>query len=350
MILAQDIVHQFRSLLEPWHGNPPPGTLKAAPVEDCGPGDLVFASKQEQLNQACEKQASVIVTSGKLTLPAGLSTETFVLKTAHVGLAMAQVLPLFDSKRSRWQFAGLHPMSSIHPTARLGKNVTVEAFVSIGENVQIADDCFIASNSVIERNAVLGEKCRIHPQVFIGSDSVLGRECEIHPHVTIGSDGFGYAQDASFQHHKLPQLGRVTIGDRVEIGAGTTIDRAAFTETKIGSGTKFDNLCHVAHNCEIGENGIMAGGFMVAGSAKIGARFMSGGSTVVADHVHITDGVILAGRSSVTGNVDKPGAYGGYPLVPMKEHLRTIASLPHVVRLRKQVSRILKHLNLQEEE
>lgn len=350
MTQSQDIARQFRSLLEIWHGEPSEGALKAAPVEDCGPGDLVFASKQEQLRLACDKRASVIIASGKLSLPTPLSSETLVFKTPHVGLAMAQILPMFDRKQARWAFAGIHPQSFVHPTAQLGKNVTVEAFASIGENVHIGEGSFIGANTVIERNAVLGEKCRIHPQVFIGSDSMIGNECELQPHVTLGSDGFGYAQDASFHHHKLPQLGKVVLGDRVEIGAGTAVDRAAFRETKIGSGTKIDNLCHIAHNCEIGENSVIAGGFMVAGSSKIGARFMTGGSTVVADHLQIADGVMLAGRSTVTNHIDKPGAYGGYPLAPMKEHLRTVASLPHVARLRKQVSRILKHLNLQEEE
>lgn len=350
MIHAQEIARQFQDILEIWQGEPSQSPLRAMAAELCGPGDLVFASKQEQLNSAVQKRASVIVTSAKFALPPTTPQEILIFKTPHVGLAMARILPLFDPKNARWAFTGVHPLSFVHPTARLGEGVTVEAFVSIGENARIGAGSFIGSNSVIEREAVLGERCRIHPQVFIGSQTILGNECELHPHVALGSDGFGYAQDSAFNHHKLPQIGRVVLGDQVEIGAGTKVDRAAFTETKIGSGTKIDNLCHIAHNCSIGEKSVLAGGFMMAGSSSIGSLCMSGGSTVVADHVHITDRVVLAGRSAVTNDIDKPGAYGGYPLLPMKDHLRTVASLPYVVRLRKNVSRILKHLNLPEEE
>lgn len=350
MIQSKDLLSQFSTILKHWHGSSNPSVTKASSAEEGGPGDLVFASQQMQLNIALERRASVIVAAEKLSLSKAPAEETLLLKTPHVGLAMAKILPLFDIRKSRWATQGVHPLSVIHPSAKLGQNVTIEAFVTIGENVSIGDSCFIGSNTVIESGSRLGSHCRIHPQVFIGANSILGRECELHPQVTLGSDGFGYAQDSTFQHHKLPQLGRVVLGDRVEIGAGTAVDRAAFSETKIGTGTKIDNLCHIAHNCSIGENSAIAGGFMVAGSTRIGARFMTGGSTVIADHLQIADGVLLAGRSTVTKDISEPGAYGGYPTVPMKEHLRTVASLPALAPLRKQVARIMKHLNLKEED
>lgn len=350
MISTKDLLERFPELLSLARGQVTERPLhEAAPVETGSIGHLVFAGKQDQLSQALANKATAIVAAKALQLPEGELPHSTLFQTPNVGLAMAAILPLFEKQRSP-ALNERHPTAAIHPTAKIGKDVSWGPFVCVGPEAVIGDGCRLGPNTVVEDRAVIGPRTRLHAQVHIGRDCVIGSDCEIYPHVTIGGEGFGYAQDKNFHSHKLPQLGRVVLGDRVEVGSGTVIDRAAFTETKIGSGTKIDNLCHIAHNCEIGEDSLIAGGFMTAGSTKIGARFMTGGSTVVADHLQITDGVMLAGRSTVTNDITKPGAYGGYPLAPMKEHLKTVASLPHLVKLRKQVSRILKHLNLNEEE
>jgi len=216
----------------------------------------------------------------------------------------------------------------------------------IGAFAQVGDDCWIGATFVLEKSVRLGQWTIIHPQVFVGADCEIGNDCEVHPHTTIGSDGFGFATDEKFKHHKIPQLGRVIIEDRVEIGANCAIDRATLTETRIRSGTKFDNLCHIAHNCEVGEDCLFAAGLFIAGSSKMGSRITCGGNVAITAHVKITDNVALAGRSTVTNHVDEPGQYGGYPLQPLKQALKTIASLGHISELRKSVTKILKHLEL----
>ena len=308
---------------------------------------LVFATKADQLALAVEKQAAIIVGHKSLTPPPQYTGCFF--QTSSIPLAMAHILPLFDGKMNRFvQSDKIHPQSSIHPSAHLGKNVLIGPFVVIGEGVTIGDNVTIGANTVIEAHAKVGSGTLLHPQVFIGDYCVVGEHCEIHPHTTIGSDGFGYAPNPEGHLVKIPQLGRVILGDRVEIGANCAIDRAALTETKINSGVKMDNLCHIAHNCEIGADSALAGGFMMAGSTKIGRHFQCGGNAVVAGHIEIADQVTLAGRSTVTNDIKESGAYGGYPLQPLRESLKTVASLPQLPILRKQVARILKHLQIED--
>jgi UDP-3-O-[3-hydroxymyristoyl] glucosamine N-acyltransferase len=142
----------------------------------------------------------------------------------------------------------------------------------------------------------------------------------------------------------------VKIGDGVEIGSNCAIDRATLTSTHIRSGTKLDNICHIAHNCDLGENGFFTAGFMMGGSTKIGRQFVTGGNSVVTAHITVGDNVVLSGRSSVTNDIPAAGAYGGYPLQPLKEALKTAVSLGHLNEIRRNLKRVMKHLRLSEHE
>ena len=138
----------------------------------------------------------------------------------------------------------------------------------------------------------------------------------------------------------------MVIGDEVEIGSNCAIDRATLTSTHIRSGTKLDNICHIAHNCDLGENGLFTAGFMMAGSTKIGRQFVTGGNSVVSAHLTLADNVVLAGRSSVTNNVTESGRYGGYPLQPMNEALKTAVNIGRLNKMRRDLNQVLKHLGL----
>jgi UDP-3-O-[3-hydroxymyristoyl] glucosamine N-acyltransferase len=322
--------------------------LKVLPPDLATPEALVFVSKQEQLEQALKLNASIVIAHKSLKIPE--KSHACFFTTPHVQLAMATVGSLFDKKIQRFQQEEhIHPKSSVHSSAQLGKNVIVGPCAVIGAEVRIGDNCIIGANSVIENHARIGVNTIIHPQVLIGSYCEIGAFCEIQPHATIGSDGFGFVPLKDSHPVKIPQIGKVVIEDHVEIGANCAIDRAALTETRIRAGTKIDNLCHIAHNCDIGQNSLIAAGFMIAGSSKIGRNFMVGGNTVVADHVEITDNVMIAGLSGVTNDITEAGQYGGYPLQPLKDSLKNLASVAHLSKMRKQLSRIMKHLNLSEE-
>ncbi|MGZ3769749.1 MAG: UDP-3-O-(3-hydroxymyristoyl)glucosamine N-acyltransferase [Bdellovibrio sp.] len=322
---------------------------KVLPPEICDSQSLVFVSKPEQLESALKAQTPIIVAHKSLKLPSDSRCTFF--STGSIQLSMAAILPLFDGKMNRFrQETRIHPTASIHETAHLGPNVSVGAFAVIGEQAKIGDGATIGAHTVVEYFAEVGDHTLLHPQVFLGAHCTVGSHCEIHPHTTIGGDGFSFAMTKEGTHKKIPQLGNVVIGNNVELGANCAVDRAALTETRIGHGTKMDNFCHIAHNVVIGENCVMAAGFRIAGSSTIGNNFMCGGEVAVADHVTICDRVIIAGRSAVTNDILEPGQYGGYPLEPLRDSLKTLANKIHLTRIRKDLARIMKHLGLNETE
>jgi UDP-3-O-[3-hydroxymyristoyl] glucosamine N-acyltransferase len=320
------------------------------PVE-AGVDSLVFVSDAAQLALACERGAAIVVLEQKFAAQAtdaaaGLRC-SFSVKSVPMGMAV--LLGHFDGKRQRFaQWGERHPTAIVHEDATIGANVHLGPYCVIGAGATIADGCCIGSHTVVENGARIGVNTILHAHVFVGADCELGRDCEVHPHTSIGSDGFGYAVGASRRPQKLPHLGNVCIGDEVEIGSNCAIDRATLSSTRIRSGAKLDNICHIAHNCDLGEDGFYTAGFMMAGSTTIGRRFMTGGNSVVSAHLRIADDVVLAGRSTVTSDVTEPGHYGGYPLQPLKDAMRTIAALGQLTEIRRNLNRVLKHLQLPE--
>jgi UDP-3-O-[3-hydroxymyristoyl] glucosamine N-acyltransferase len=237
----------------------------------------------------------------------------------------------------------------VHEEATIGRGACLGPHCVIGAGAVIGDGCLIGAHVVIENGARIGASSVIHPHVFIGAGCQVGQRCEIHPHTSIGSDGFGYAIGPDGRPRKISHLGNVEIGDEVEIGSNCAIDRATLTSTYIRSGAKLDNICHIAHNCDLGENGFYTAGFMMGGSTKIGRQFVTGGNSVVTAHVTITDNVSLSGRSSVTNDVPLPGHYAGYPLQPLKEAMKTAVSIGRLNEMRKDLRRVMKHLKIDDE-
>jgi len=322
--------------------------LRAVEPHRAEPNTLVFASTPDQLTMALKGRPSILILLDKLTNQP-VEFDGALYSTPSISAAMALVLPFLETKKARFS-PGHHPTAAIDPTAQIGRDVQIGAYAVIGAFTQIGDGCLIGSHTVVERGAVIGAGTLLHPHVFIGAFCQLGKSCEIHPHATIGSDGFGFVQSPDQKRNKIPQVGIVVIEDSVEIGANSAIDRATLGETRIGSGTKFDNLCHVAHNCKIGKNNVFAGNFSIAGSSEIGDNCTVGGQTAIADHVTVGSSIILGGRSGVTKDVPESGAYAGFPLEPIKDAVRTLSSLPHLTSLRKQVAQIRKHIGMKEEE
>ena len=298
-----------------------------------GSGDMAFANDENLLFLALQNQVCCVVILEKMKpLLTKLDTSrTAVFSTPQMSWAMSEILALFDA----------HPVrvkSFKHPTALVSEKVKV------GKNV------YIGPYVVIEDNAIIGDDVVIESHVYIAAFSEIGARTVIHPFTTIGKPGFGFHTTQNFEHTRIPQIGKVVIEEDCEIGAHCAIDRAAFAETRIGRGCKFDNFCHVAHNCEIGENSIMTAGFIIAGSSKIGKNFMSAGGVHVNTHVTVTDNVICSGRTGVTGNIDQPGMYGGYPAIPIKESLKVMSTLIYLPKIRKQLASLYKQLNLEQQD
>lgn len=341
---SQDYPHFFSAIFTP---SAPSSVIQVKKPEDIATElklSLVFVSSLTDFKSALHHQAAIIITTNdiaKSTEASSLinSCNSVVIACKNIQLAMGLVLPLFSSYHQT-RSASMEK-SLIHPSAQIDSSAVIGAFVTIEEDVIIEAGCVIQSQSFIGAGSRLGKKTYLHPQVFVGHQTIIGSHCIIHSGSRLGTDGFGYAPTRSGPM-KIPQIGNVVIGDYVEIGGNCSIDRATIQSTVIGDHTKIDNLVHIAHNCIIGKNCLITAGFMMAGSSQIGDNFMCGGGVVVADHTNICSDVTLGGRSVVTKDITTPGAYAGYPLLPLKEALKVTSTLASLVEIRKDVAQLKK--------
>ncbi len=324
------------------------------PPELAKKNEFCFISSHKHLEAALQNisscknwviQEKFLNTISKNKIP----TDVAIIACKNLQVAMAIALKYFDFRKNNLPFVnGISSQTFIHPTSKLGKGVTVAPFVVIGPNVTIGENTIIGPNCTIEGNVYIGSNCWLESHVFLGSNTQVGSHCQFQPFATIGSDGYGFAPTKD-DVLKIPQIGKVVLEDFVHVGANTCIDKATLTETRIGKGTKFDNLVHIAHNCTIGKYCLITAGFATAGSTVIGDHFICGGQVAVSDHLHISSNVTLAGGTTVTSHIEVPGAYGGTPAMPMNDYLRAKASIPYLPQLRKQMSKVLKHLGLEDE-
>lgn len=245
------------------------------------------------------------------------------IRVANPYFAMASVVTKFFSARPKP--SGISPHASIG-NATIGDNAAIGAFVSIGDGVTIGDDVTIYPNVTIEPGVTIGDGTTIYPQVSIYSGCRIGKRCVIQSGVVIGSDGYGFAFEGG-KHHKIPQIGIVRIEDDVEIGAGTTIDRAALGETVIGEGTKIDNLVQIGHNVRIGKHCLLVAQVGIAGSTKLGDYVVVAGQSGFAGHLEIGNRVQVAAKSAVLSDVPDDTKVMGIPAVPFREFARREAEL-----------------------
>ena len=346
MLKAQTIRNDHADLMTLLHGDLEVCATDCRSPAEAGHDSLVFVTTPEHLAQATRQKAAILIVQEKIAALASSSTNgaRCCFSARAIPMAMAVLLKYFDRKAERFtQWGVRHPSALVHPSATLGQNVVLGPFCVIGARAAVGDRCFIGAHTVVENDARIGADTILHPHVFIGAACEIGRACEIHPHTTVGCDGFGYAKDAAGRPRKISQLGTVRSGDAVEIGGNCAIDRATLAATHIRSGAKLDNICHIAHNCDLGENGMYTAGFMMAGSTTIGRNFLTGGNSVVGPHLTLADDVVLAGRSTVTNDITKPGHYGGYPLQPLRNALKTLVSIRQLNDMRKKLNELFKH-------
>jgi UDP-3-O-[3-hydroxymyristoyl] glucosamine N-acyltransferase len=318
-----------------------------APLQTCGPGDLVFLDSKDYVAGLLERAPAVVVTAPRFREAlAGLDPVTAVVFTPNVALAHAFIKQRHagrDFAAAGWE-GPIHPSATVHPTAVIDPSAVVEPRAVIGRNTRIGARCRIMAGAVIEHDVTLGTGCVVHPTAVIGYGCRLGSEVVVGAGSVIGSEGFGFAQDAARRSHAIPQTGVVVIGDRVRIGANNCIDRASYAETRIGAGTKFDNLCHVAHNVQIGEDCLLTAMLCVAGSSRIGNRVMTSGQTGIIDHVEICDDVVLVHRAGVVKDIDTPGVHAALPALPLETYLKNTAATRGGPELRRRVAELEKSL------
>jgi UDP-3-O-[3-hydroxymyristoyl] glucosamine N-acyltransferase len=310
---------------------------------------LVFASTADHLREAAASPARAIVVGPKLVEHVPNTVPTVIVAKSAT-LAMAVIAAKFFADRIGHRVIegpDVHPAAHVAKSARVGSGSIVGPGAVIGENCVIGERCVIGANAVLEPGVTIGDDTRLYPLVYVGHSCSIGRRCVIKSHASIGTPGFGYAQDDKFNHHHLTHYGRVVIDDDVHVGASVQIDRGTFEDSRVGRGTKIDNHCHFGHNIQIGERNLITAGMLTAGSTTIGNRNVFGGRATVKGHLRIGDGVHVGGISSIGKDLLEPGEYGGHPLQPMADELRTRAAIKKLPDLVKQVRAILKHLGLE---
>lgn len=314
-------------------GGEPDGDLAraftgAAGLAEAGPEDVSFLGNQ--------KYARTLATSGAgcVFLPrAAKSTASSAILKDRVYVddpqwAFAQVLRVIEAENRAAGPAGVHPRAEVHPEARLGANVAVGPFTVIERRAVIEDGASIGSNCFIGGNARVGKDCLLYPNVVVREDCVVGDRAIIHSGTVVGSDGFGFSTDPKTgRHRKIPQIGRVVVEDDVEIGSNVSIDRATVGETRIGSGTKIDNLVQIAHNVQIGRNCFVVSQVGIAGSTQVGNQVILAGQAGLVGHITIGDGAVITAQTGVMGDVEPKAILFGSPARPHREAMKLQALL-----------------------
>ena len=303
-------------------------------LEKAREGELVFLTHRKYRTLLDKSRASAAI------IPLKEKYDRIpVIKSENPHLAFIKVVELFFEPYRPG--AGIHPSAQVSHSAKIGKDVSIGAFAYIGDEVEIGAKTVIFPFVAIYPKVRIGRDTVIHSHVSIREEVQIGNRVIIHNGAVIGSDGFGFLQDKDRLHIKIPQVGTVIIEDDVEVGANTTIDRAALGETIIKKGTKIDNLVQIAHNVEIGPDSILAGQVGISGSTKIGKNVLMGGQVGVADHVRIGDNVMVVAKTGVAKDIPANSIVAGVPHMDFKDWKKSSISLPKLHELVKEI-RMLK--------
>lgn len=311
-----------------------------APLETAVAGQISFLANEKLVKSLADCNASAVIVKPELKD----QVKGAALLSSNPYLSFASLSALFNDAPEPHR--GIHPTAVIDKTARIGKNVSVAANVVIGAHSEVGDDSIIEANCVISERSFLGRGCHLHANVTLYHNVVLGDYVNVHTGTVIGSDGFGFAPTREqYKWQKIYQLGGVRIGNRVDIGANTCIDRGALADTIIHDGVIIDNLVHIAHNCEIGENTAVAGCVGMAGSSIIGKNCTFAGMVGIAGHLTIADNVHVSGMTSVTGSINQPGAYSsGTAMMPSAEWRKSAVRFTQLNAMHDRIKKLEKIL------
>ncbi len=306
-------------------------------IKEAAEGDIAFLANPKYQPLLESTKAAAVITSRDI-----LKAPKPIIRIENPSLAFAKVVELAMPERNR------HPRG-IHPTAVIGRNVTLGKDIGIGAYVVIDDGASIGDRTVVYPGCYIGRDSRvgcdtlIYANVSVREEIIIGDRVIIHSGTVIGSDGFGFATIDGV-HHKIPQVGTVVVEDDVEIGANVTIDRARFDKTVIGKGTKIDNLVQIAHNVEVGENSIIVAQVGISGSTVIGRNVTLAGQVGIVGHITIGDRAIVAAQSGVSKSVPADTMVWGYPAKPMAGALRVNACVQNLPRLFKTIDELKKKI------
>ena len=311
-----------------------------AMAEKAEPGDLTFAETEEYF-AAAEASAATAIIAGK----AFVSSRKTVIRVDNPRLAFAKAVAIFFPEPA---FApGIHPSAVVAASAQVDPSAHLGPHCVVGERVKIGANVVLQSGNAVGDDSTLGDDTRLFPNVTVYPRTQIGKRVRLHAGVVIGSDGFGYVFDSGF-HRKVPQIGNVVIGDDVEIGANSTVDRAALGSTVIGKGSKIDNLVQIGHNVELGDHSIMCAQSGIAGSTKLGNYCVLAGQVGVAGHLKIGHRVTIGSKSGVMHNIPDGEQWLGIPAQPDRQAKRVMIALQRLPELLKKVAAWEKKLGANE--
>ena len=293
-------------------------------------GDIAYVDDEKFFEAAAKSKAACIIvrTDSKLDVQCQLQVK-------NPKLAFALVAKVLHPPKQRPP--EIHSSAVIADTADVALQVFVGAFVCVGENSRVGSGTQIRAGAKIGDDVTVGTDCVIHPNVFIEDGVTIGDRVILHAGVVIGADGFGYVR-GDMGYHKFPQIGTVVIEDDVEIGANTTIDRGALGRTRVGRGTKLDNMVHVGHNCDIGERVVIAAQTGISGSVTIENDCVIGGQVGFGDHIHVQSGAVIGSKAGILpGKIVRPGVWWGIPIQPLDEYKRLNAHVSRVPQMREEL-------------
>ncbi len=324
---------------------------RVADVGTAGPGEVAYVEDEKFFEAGKSSQATCLIVSPEFV--ASLKDLTIehkfgpaLIEVAKPKLAFAIVAALLHPQKRREPF--------VHASAVIAETADVDLTVFVGPHVAIGESTRIGSGTRIEAGVVIGDHVRVgrdsvlHPGVTLYGNVTIGDRVILHAGVVIGADGFGYVRggDEMRGYHKFPQLGTVVIEDDVELGAHTCVDRAALGQTRIGRGTKIDNLVHVGHNCDIGERVIIAAQTGISGSVIIEDDVVIGGQVGFGDHIRVLSGAVIGSKAGVLpGKIVRPGVWWGIPIQPLDEYKRLNAHLGRLPQMREEIKELRKQLD-----
>ncbi len=325
---------------------------RVMPIDGAASDAVSFITKPKYLPYLSTTHAGVVMTSPKLLAegPPSQADGAAVISVANPYAAFARAAQLF-ARPVPVPATGVHPSAVIDSTASVGAGVAIGPFVLVGAGVVIGEGAVLHAGAHVHDGARVGAGSVLYDHVVVRHGSIIGERCILHPGVVVGADGFGFAQEAheaagaGVVHLKIPQTGVVVIEDEVEIGANACIDRAALGVTRIGAGTKIDNLVQIGHNVEIGEACLLVAQSGVAGSTKLGRRVIMGAQSGISGHVTVGDGVMVLGQAGVMSDVEAGAKLAGTPAVPAQEFFRTVVRISKLDELAKKLKSLEKVLH-----
>ena len=322
-------------------GDPNVEVWNVAKIEEGAPGMLSFLANPKYTPYIYETASSVVIVNNSFVAEKSISATLIRVEDAYA--SFAKLLAYYDQISQDKK--GISSLAFVSPSAQYGENIYLGEFAFVGENVTIGNNVKVYPQVYVGDGVVIGDDTVLYPGVRLYRNTVVGKRCIIHAGAVIGADGFGFAPQEDGHYEKIPQVGNVLIDDDVEIGANTTIDRSTMGSTHIHKGVKLDNLVHLAHNVEVGENTAMAAQVGVSGSTHLGRNCVVGGQTGFVGHLHIADGSKFGGQCGVMGSIrEENQEFMGTPIQPLRQYLVSNARFRHIDEMARKLEALEKEL------